>query len=522
MSRRVPWFFVGASVYFKNMKKKYWVAIFLIAVIFKLWVFSVITSPRSLDEIYYIECAKKIVSGQGFKTDIIWHYISNDLGAKKDAFILWMPLNSIILAFAGLFSKIYIVFKIIPFLLSLFSFFIIFKTFKCIFPQRNEFIIVASMSALFSLWFSPYLVTCDNFSLYLFLGSSFFYFISRSELVNTTGNAVMIGLICSFLHLTRSDGIYFIVIVLLSFLLSIFTKKGKLNLRSIIIILSIYLICMSPWLVRNMKVFGKVLPGDVKKMIMMEKYEEICNPGNNYNFASLLKWDLIKLRIESMKYSFTNLSIIMSNLIFSPFLVIGFIAFLKERKMIYFYIYFFFLVFVNGLLFPNAYMNGTLWHSSVVLLPFLNLCTFYGLIQFIDFFKTKLFKSEKSNQMHICTIFIVIMILSSIGWTYAFTSQWDPYKSEFLKIGKLLKDDNCTAVVSHYPGKIYVQVLKPSFILPLDSVKSFTEVINKNMISHVVIRRKEMKRYLLDSKEYLKYIKNIGETKNFLVFASRN
>ena len=73
-------------------------AVFLVALLIRVWAASQLTFPRPEDVAYYVGVARNLLEGQGLTTDAIWSFQTPPLSFPRPAFEVWLPLPTFLMA----------------------------------------------------------------------------------------------------------------------------------------------------------------------------------------------------------------------------------------------------------------------------------------------------------------------------------------------------------------------------------------------------------------------------------------
>ena len=73
-------------------------AVFVVALLVRVWAASVLTFPRPEDTAYYVGVARNLVDGHGLVSNAIWSYQTPPLEFPRPAFEVWLPLPSFLAA----------------------------------------------------------------------------------------------------------------------------------------------------------------------------------------------------------------------------------------------------------------------------------------------------------------------------------------------------------------------------------------------------------------------------------------
>ena len=73
-------------------------AVFVVALVVRVWASSVLVFPRPEDTAYYVGVARNLVDGQGLVSNAIWSYQTPPLIFPRPAFEVWLPLPTFLAA----------------------------------------------------------------------------------------------------------------------------------------------------------------------------------------------------------------------------------------------------------------------------------------------------------------------------------------------------------------------------------------------------------------------------------------
>lgn len=73
-------------------------AVFVVALLVRVWATTVLTFPRPEDTAYYVGVARNLVDGHGLVSNAIWSYQTPPLVFPRPAFEVWLPLPTLLAA----------------------------------------------------------------------------------------------------------------------------------------------------------------------------------------------------------------------------------------------------------------------------------------------------------------------------------------------------------------------------------------------------------------------------------------
>ena len=144
-----------------------------------------------MDADYYYAGGMQLASGHGFTDPFLWNYLDHPLGLPHPSNSYWYPLASIVAA-GGMvltgkinFLSAWIGFVLMAALGSADN------CCTCLSGHPQTFIgSLGGFLAIFSGYYLPFIVTTDNYSLYMLVGALFFSMLDRS----TFPKSIFLGL----------------------------------------------------------------------------------------------------------------------------------------------------------------------------------------------------------------------------------------------------------------------------------------------------------------------------------------
>jgi hypothetical protein len=326
-------------------------------------------SPGYMDADYYYAGGLQLVNGHGFTEPYLWNYLDNPAGLPHPSHAYWMPLASLIAAAGALLfgpaswlaARIgfLLVATLIPPLTAALAF---------SFTSHRDLAFTSGLLAVFSAFYLPFVPVTDTFGLYILFGGLFFLVLNRKP---SGLNPLLLGLLAGLMHLSRADGLLWLLLAFLAVLI-IPLKPPQLKLRRIltsqVLTLAGYLLVMTPWFVRNYTSLGTLLAPGGSKMLWLTSYDQLFSfPASQITFLAWWQSGLqaiLKARIWSLGLNLSNLLTVQGEIFLLPLIVLGFWHLRKDRRIQFAGIAWLMTLIVMTVFFPFAGARGGYFHSG--------------------------------------------------------------------------------------------------------------------------------------------------------------
>lgn len=340
-----------------------------------------VDSPGYMDAAYYYGGALRLIQGHGFTEPYLWNYVDNPVGLPHPSHLYWMPLPSILAAasmavFGSSFRAAQIPFLILASLLAPFTFML---TQRLVGDRRQAWL--AGLLAIFSGFYFPFLVTTDAFALFCLLGAGCVLLTVRAGSSRRPGLTLLAaGALAGLASLSRADGLLLGAIGAI-WIATHPAQTGddasgavSLRLRPLGPFLAGFVCVMTPWWIRNTLVVGSPFPPGGMKAAWLLSYDELFNypaalltPAHLWSqgWAGALhtRWEAVLTNAQTV--------VAVHGLIFLlPFAIIGLRRTGTSSAWRLALAYYAGLLALMTIVFPFPGMRGGLFHSGIVLLPF--------------------------------------------------------------------------------------------------------------------------------------------------------
>ena len=166
-----------------SLNKRDYFFLFIIALVVAMVIVVIEPVPGYMDAAYYYAGGKQLASGHGFNDPFLWNYLDHPQSVPHPSNSYWYPLASIIAAGGMLITgRIDFLSARIGFIImAVFAPVIIAALAYQITHQRLS-ALVSGFLAIFSCYYLPFIVTTDNYGLYMLLGGLYFLLVNRLTL----------------------------------------------------------------------------------------------------------------------------------------------------------------------------------------------------------------------------------------------------------------------------------------------------------------------------------------------------
>jgi hypothetical protein len=458
------------------MTRKEYLLLYLISTFFFSLLTLMIREPGYMDAEYYYAGGIQIASGQGNYEPYIWNYLSQPETLPVPSFSYWMPFTSIV-ASAGMgllgstgFYAARLLFVllagIIPVLSAWFA--------NTLFPFRGAGWL-AGCSAIFCVYYLPYLTITDSFTPIIVLGGLFILAANKiwqHRQRETICWYPLLGILAGLINLTRADGLLWLLIGIVVILVSTNWKNSfgivikKVSIYLFIFTLG-YFLAMSGWYIRNLKIFETLLPPGNGRMIWATSYNDLFIYSSNsitpQRFFDLGMAKIVLVRLSSLWSNLKSLLAVNGSIVLVPLIVAGFWVTRKQfitRLTLAITIT---SLLVMSIVFPYAGYRGGFFHSNSAVQIIYWALVPVGLNVFIDLgVKYRKWVKERAWKMFGVMVIVAITALSVFNFIQKITDDsangiaWNDTIKSFIKIDEkimsLTSDEDSVIMVNDPPG----------------------------------------------------------------------
>lgn len=457
-------------------------------------------SPGYMDADYYFAGGMQLVAGHGFTEPYIWNYLDNPVGLPHPSHVYWMPLASLVAATSalilrsGTFYAARVGFLLIAAMIPPLT-----AALAWSFTSRRDLSLTSGLLALFPAFYLVFLPTTDTFGLYMLLGGLFFLVLSRKA---SYLNPFILGLLAGLMHLTRADGLLWLLIALLSVgYVSSSSQDHKLNIiSSLLLTLGGYLLIMTPWLIRNYYVFGTPLAPGASKMLWLTSYDQLFSyPADQITianwWASGLK-AIMQVRAWALGLNLANALSVQWEVFLVPLIAVGLWQLRKDKRVHVAVLAWAFTLAIMTIAFPFAGARGGFFHSGAAVQTMWWVLAPVGLERVIAWGRQKRgWDITQAGRLFASGLVILSLLLSGVliytrvmggGGSQSWGAEQHAYSqiNEFLILHGMSAKD--IVVVANPPG-FYLTTGNPAIAVPDGDIQTLNVVARRYKAKYVIL-----------------------------------
>ncbi len=362
------------------MKRSDWLVLAAIQLGLVLLVAPYQRIPGNIDADYYFMGGLRLVQGHGFTENYIWNYFNDIAALPQPSHGYWMPLASLFTAVgmvltgsqtfaAGRLAFIFLAALMPPLTAAL--------AYRL--TTRRDLAFLAGLVAICSGFYFPYLSVTENYSIFMVLGALYFLTLHRTP----PSAYFILGVLSGLLSLARSDGLLWLLLTLLLIAVR-WWQEGQPRLTkpqlamlttNLLLALSGFLLIMLPWFLRNLSVFGSIMPPGTRRTLWLtEYYQTFIYPGSAITLESWLAsgWDaILAVRMDAIARAINNIFIVQGVLVLMPFMLLGAWTLRKDARVRMGFLAWLGLIIAFTVVFPLAGIRGSYIHAVCAIQPLL-------------------------------------------------------------------------------------------------------------------------------------------------------
>jgi hypothetical protein len=495
------------------MTRRDYLLLFLLGLAVSLAVAALQPVPGYMDADYYYAGGLQLAAGRGFTEPFLWNYLDDPAGLPHPSHAYWMPLASILASVVpALFGPVSWFAARIPFYLAAACLPPLTAALAFPLSSRRSLALVSGLLAIFSGFYVPFLVTTDTFALYMLFWVLFFLIVNR-QIVNhksSIANSFLLGLLAGLLHLSRTDGLLWLLLALIAVLY--FRKPGQSLfsvLFSLLSALAGYLLIMAPWFVRNEAAFGALLAPGGSKMLWLTSYDQLYSyPAGQLTFQAW--WDsgigeILAARAWSFGLNFATLFSVQGGIFLLPLILLGIWHLRKDRRVQLAVTAWLLTFLAMTLAFPFAGARGGFFHSGAALQTVWWALAPIGLDRVIQWGHARRGWQEVQARSVFLGGMVGLAVLFSVLVMLMRIPAWGSESSAYSQISNFLVDqgmsDKDVVVVSNPPG-FYLASGNQAIAVPDGTPVTVLELAQRYSADYLVLEEGSIPAGLVPVYEY--------------------
>lgn len=501
------------------MKKRDLLLLYLLALFVMSFTIIFQQDPGYMDSEFYYLGGVQILNGK-ITIPVIWNYLDNPSSLPNPIFSYWMPLPSLLsalsmLIFGASFQGSRILLVLLAAGLAPFAYWLSYKI------TANHFSsLISGLLAIFSGYYLKFLTIPETVLPYMFLGALYFYIFGylmskQKEDAIKKREIVILGIITGFLHLSRADGILFLLLGL-GLIIYIWLRKQQIEKTkftwSLLIFISSYFLIMSFWFVTNSHFYQSIFSPASSKAIWIATYDDtFIYPASELNLHYWLNKS-IALRpaqiFEAFKMNLSTFLIVQMMIIGLPLFVLGAIKNKSDFRLRVVTIYFVLIFILMTMIFPLAGSRGGFLHSSSAVQIFIWIMIADG---FQEFFKWGIdhrnWQLDRSKKMFGSAFIILIMLFTIVVYKNDVIGnslsdlKWRQDYKQYEKIEEVIlqsTQDKKDVIMINNPLGYYYSTGRWGVVVPNSEADQLLEVIKKFNVKYIVLDKNLPERFNID------------------------
>ncbi|PJF32062.1 MAG: hypothetical protein CUN51_00075 [Candidatus Thermofonsia Clade 1 bacterium] len=455
----------------------------LLALLIGMIAAALIDHPGYTDAFYYYNAAQRMVNGLGMTDAAVWTYIGAPAGLPIPSHLYWQPLPSLI-AFGGMslfgasFGAAQLAFLPLYALLAVLGY-----ALGALLGKSRRIAWLAALLTMFSGYYFPYWFTTSTIAPFGVFGALSLLSMGIGRKMGAWTWFVLSGACAALAHLTRSDGLLLLIVLLIVALWRVPLRSGALMAVAGTVA---YAALMAPWCLRTLTVTGALLPVGGLDTAFMRSYDEIANYPPSVSFEHFLSWGLeniLESRLWALSVNIGRFIGEQGLIALTPLMLYG--AWRKRREpilsgfLLYAPLLFILMTFVFT--FPGA--RGGLFHSGAALMPFWAALGAVGLHDLLVYLAPR--RKWRLNQAKIVFggALAVLAILLSL---MAFSNQRDAWNNSGALYQALSLPREAIVMIND-PSALYYFTGNMGVVLPNAPPSVIQDLAARYGVTHIVL-----------------------------------
>lgn len=484
------------------MKVKHYLILYLAAAAYFTVIGLAQKTPGYMDASYYYVTGQQLATGRGAIEPFLWNYLNNPQQIPSTAFTYWMPLSALLAALGMWLShstgflaarSIYVVLAAFIPVLTVY--------FAAKFTENRVNLILVAIFSLLCGSYLPYITITETFLPFFILGGAYLL-IARSifnrldKSIDVKWSFAILGVISGLMHLTRADGILWLMGGLI-IVLSLMKKNRKIVIGSGLFFIIGYSVIMFGWYIRNLVVIGTPFPSGSSLAVWFTNYNDLfMYPASRLTPSHFLESGIQKIintRLVVGYLNLKNLFGVVANVVLLPFMIIGMWK-TRKSKLTRFVLLMVVLLFsLMTFVFPYAGFRGGFFHSMSAFQIFLWAIAIPGLDATVNWSVAKLKWIESKSRILFCVaITLGIGAMSCVAYMQkiGLDDRWNAQFVEFAAVDRnlavLANGEDFSVMINDSPS-YYAATGRQAIQLSSGSAQAIQELMDKFDIQYLIV-----------------------------------
>jgi hypothetical protein len=383
--------------------------------------------PTYMDAAYYTTNGQRLAAGQGWTEMVIWQFLDRPAGFPTPSHSYWMPLSSLLAAagyrLVGSFRGAQLPFWLLSGLLPLLSYTISRRLVGERWQGWAAGLLTAAGGFYAIYWNQP-----ETFAPFAWAGGLCLLFLAWVQEENKSWQWLLAGLAAGLAHLTRADGVLFLLLGygLLLFRTFVPPKERRSwngQLLNGLWLAGGYLVIMGGWFWHNVQVMGRPLSTVGTQTLFLTTYDDLFAYGRSFNLASYLAWgwgELVRSKLNGLWLAVQSFVAYLGLIFLTPFVLMGWVRLARRPETALLLrpvtAYTLLLFGVMSLLFTYPGQRGGLFHSTAAVWPWVMALAPAGISTAVEWVAVRLPHWQPERAKRIFTaLFVVVAFVVSLA-----------------------------------------------------------------------------------------------------------
>ncbi len=445
--------------------------------------------PRYMDSYYYTTNGQQIASGAGLTEEIIWQFLDNPTELPTPSHSYWMPLPSLLASVGYLFSDSFRAaqapFWILSGLLPLLAYSVGLRLGLARWQCLSGALLTAAGG-----FYAGWLNQPATFAPFAWFGGLCLLMLMQGAEEQKVRYWFLTGLFAGLAHLTRADGLLFLITAVFIILIAHWQTKSRW-IQQTAVLIGGYLLVMGGWFIRNWLIWQRPLPVAGTQTIFLTTYDDLFAYGRSFDLNHLLEWgwgNIINSRLDALGLSFQTLFAINGLIFLFPFMVWGWIVMFKNKRnlILPLTIYTIGLYAAMTFVFTFPGQRGGLFHSSIAIWPFCMLLAPVGIEHAVQAIARRLPHWQPERAMRLFTgLFVVTAFIMTAALTFARQEDEDVSTAVYQEMSLQLASD--AVVMVGNPPQFHYHTGLQALSIPNEPLPIILEAVEEFDVDYLIL-----------------------------------